>query len=211
MTWLQWKHHTAFVFDSHTKTNEVIQTLKQSSKLKAWFNLQSHYTLFPGVTLSPSTVWWVFLFCVHGPTFSFVYRYQQLVMPHKHSLQHIYSLFTNHSTHNKPAYPSCHWVRIRVHPGQFANPSQGHTEINETKNLTCMFLALGGSRSTQGAPSAYKGRTCNVPTEWPQLGLKPGNLLLWDNCAKWKHAVINACKTIRIENKNISFTKARRP
>ena len=34
------------------------------------------------------------------------------------------------------AYPSCHWVRGRVHPGQVASPSQGHTETNETNNHT---------------------------------------------------------------------------
>ena len=32
------------------------------------------------------------------------------------------------------AYPSCHWVRGRVHPGQVASPSQGHTETNESHN-----------------------------------------------------------------------------
>jgi len=34
------------------------------------------------------------------------------------------------------AYPSCHWARGGVDHGQVASPSQGHTETNETNNLT---------------------------------------------------------------------------
>ena len=53
------------------------------------------------------------------------------------------------------AYPSGHRARGRVHPGQVASSSQGHTEIhNHTRsllgtilespiNLTCMFLDSG--------------------------------------------------------------------
>jgi len=32
------------------------------------------------------------------------------------------------------AYPSCHWARGGVHPGQVTSPSQGHTESIETHN-----------------------------------------------------------------------------
>ena len=38
------------------------------------------------------------------------------------------------------AYPSCHWARGRVHPGQVSSPSQGHTETNNTHNHACSHL-----------------------------------------------------------------------
>ena len=41
------------------------------------------------------------------------------------------------------AYPSCHWARRRVHPGQVVSPSQGHTEKNETNNHPCSHSLLG--------------------------------------------------------------------
>ena len=36
--------------------------------------------------------------------------------------------------HKTGAYPSCHWARGRVRPGQVASPSQGHIETNVTNN-----------------------------------------------------------------------------
>jgi len=39
--------------------------------------------------------------------------------------------------------PSCHWVRGAVHPGLVTNPSQGHTETNETHNHARSNSLLG--------------------------------------------------------------------
>ena len=41
------------------------------------------------------------------------------------------------------AYPSGHRARGRVHPGQVASPSQGHTETNETQPHTRTHSFLG--------------------------------------------------------------------
>jgi len=92
------------------------------------------------------------------------------------------------------AYPSCHWARGGVHPGQLASPSQGHIETNETQpctltltpkdnlespiNLTCMFLDGGRKLEYPERTHAYTGRTCKLHTERPQVGVKPGTLSL---------------------------------
>jgi len=94
------------------------------------------------------------------------------------------------------AYPSGHWARGGVHPGQVASPSQGHTETNETNNhthahsllrtilespinLTCMFLDGGRKPEYPERTHGYTGRTCKLHTERPQLGVEPGTLSLW--------------------------------
>ena len=45
------------------------------------------------------------------------------------------------------AYPSCHWARGGVDPGQVGSPSQGHTETIETHNLARSHSLLGKIKS----------------------------------------------------------------
>ena len=47
------------------------------------------------------------------------------------------------------AYPSCHWAKGGVHPGQVASPSQGHTEPNETNNHAHLHLHPGSINNNQ--------------------------------------------------------------
>ena len=44
------------------------------------------------------------------------------------------------------AYPSSHWARGGVYPGQVASSSQGHTETNETNNHTFMTCNFGDKK-----------------------------------------------------------------
>ena len=75
------------------------------------------------------------------------------------------------------AYPSCHWVRGRVHPGQVTSPSQGRRDkqpctltltprvnLESPINLTCMFFKEGG-RKLQYLERIHTcmGRTCKHP------------------------------------------------
>jgi len=77
------------------------------------------------------------------------------------------------------AYPSHHWARGGVHPGQLSSPSQGHSETNEHAhahiletpfNLTCM-LSDGGRKPENRRTHAYTGRTCKRQS-W-ELNLEP--------------------------------------
>ena len=70
------------------------------------------------------------------------------------------------------AYPSGHWARGGVHPGQVASPSQSHTETNNHArshsllrtilespiNLTCMFLDGGRKPEYPEKTHPYTGR-----------------------------------------------------
>ena len=89
------------------------------------------------------------------------------------------SIFYTPLIHRAGAYPSGHWARGGVHPGQVASPSQGHTETNETNNhtrshsllrtflesqinLTCMFLNGGRKREYPEGTHTYMGRKCKL-------------------------------------------------
>ena len=71
----------------------------------------------------------------------------------------LYPLNPTRGLREAGAYPSCHWMKGRVHPGQVASPSPGHTETNNhprshslLRSIQChqlsRFWAVGGSRST---------------------------------------------------------------
>jgi len=86
------------------------------------------------------------------------------------------------------AYPSCHWARGGVHPGQVASPSQGYTETTNyrdnhahthTPRDNLDMHVFGGRRPEYPKRThAYTGRTSKLHTGRPQLGFKPGTLLL---------------------------------
>jgi len=91
------------------------------------------------------------------------------------------------------AYPSGHRARGGVHPGQVANPSQGHTETNNHArshsllrtiflespiNLTCMFLDGKRKLEYPERTDAYTGRTCKLHTERSQVGIEPQQVIV---------------------------------
>ena len=111
----------------------------------------------------------------------------ELLMPNS---IHPFSIF--YLNPSAGAYPSSHWARGGVHPGQAASQSQDHTETNEKNNharslrtiletptnLTCMFLDGGRKPEYPERTHAYTGKTCKLHTERPQVGIKPGTLSL---------------------------------
>jgi len=56
------------------------------------------------------------------------------------SIHFLYLLNPTQVRRGAGAYPSRHWAKGRVHPGQAASPSQGNIETNESSNHAYSLL-----------------------------------------------------------------------
>ena len=96
------------------------------------------------------------------------------------SIRFLYLLNPTQGCGGAGAYPSCHWARGRVHPGQVAGPHRDKRDkqpstltftvtlrvnIESSTNLTCMFLGDGRKPAYPERTHANMRKTCTLHTE----------------------------------------------
>jgi len=84
------------------------------------------------------------------------------------SIHFLYPLIQLSGRGGAGAYPSRHWARGRVHPGQVSSPSQGHTETNDHTH-THTHLEVQFRDTDQPNMHAFGQEEAGVPEDNPRI------------------------------------------